>query len=382
MSPRLRSRMLLGLGLAVSIAAVPFAARLTGATVDYPTPYVTRAEAAMVLLLSRMREVPAVVNDGRFIDVSKGSWYERYVFMAEKYGILRADPLGRIRPNAEINRAEFLKMLTYTFGLPTDLPHVYVDVPSQSWFAPFAGAAYQYRIFPTNPAIPRLAAGNPLNHREVARAIQRLFDVRGTNFPPLEALAEARMKSAARLKISLVISHHEEEVTVSPESIKPLPPLPPSPPPELTFEDVLDARRLAEFRAELLSLVNAKRAETGLAPLRENASLTTSAKIYAEEMAKGNFFGHVSPTGKTLKERIEASGFYDAFLTSDCQCTRKYLIGENLARGQRTVAQAMDAWMASPSHRGAILHPDFQEIGFGISAGYWVEHFAGVKEEK
>ena len=81
----------------------------------FDTPYVTRAEAAMVLLLARVPSLPPIKNEGRFIDIKSGEWYESYMVYAERYGLIKPDPLGRLRPHQAINRAEFLKMLSYTF---------------------------------------------------------------------------------------------------------------------------------------------------------------------------------------------------------------------------------------------------------------------------
>ena len=77
--------------------------------------------------------------------------------------------------NDPIIPAEFLKMLSKTFGLPQDLPHNYSDVPEGAWFSTFAGAAQQYGLFPGRPE-GRLQPDKLLTRGEVAIAIYKLME--------------------------------------------------------------------------------------------------------------------------------------------------------------------------------------------------------------
>ena len=61
-----------------------------------------------------------------------------------------------------------------------------------------------------------------------------------------------------------------------------------------------------------------------------------------------------------------------------------HILGENLAGGQRTPKQVVEAWMDSPTHRANILNKDFRELGvvYYYQANskykhYWVQHFRG-----
>ena len=55
--------------------------------------------------------------------------------------------------------------------------------------------------------------------------------------------------------------------------------------------------------------------------------------------------------------------------------------GENIAMGQETPQEVMNAWMNSDGHRKNILNPDFTELGVGIAAKgsslYWTQMFIG-----
>ena len=346
---------------------------------EFETPYVTRAEATMVLLLTRLPAVPALKNNGRFADIQSGAWYEPYMLAAERFRIVQADPLRRLRPNQTINRAEFVKMMTYTFGLPQYVVHRYTDIPSDSWYASFAGIAYAYQLFPRSEPSPKFEPGKFLTHKEVSNAIQKLLNARGTNFPPLTVLSDAR-HAAAVPKPYLTISNLQDEVTIihgtgtAPAR---------APVSEFRILDLFTGLRISDLRTEVLTLVNEQRAKAGLLPLQANINLQNSAQRYAEDMAQKNFFSHVGLAGETFRKRIEASGYYDRFLRATCttakDCRRTYALAENLARGQKKAADVVAAWMASTEHRKAILHPFFTDIGIGISSGYWVQHFGGTK---
>jgi uncharacterized protein YkwD len=135
------------------------------------------------------------------------------------------------------------------------------------------------------------------------------------------------------------------------------------------FPECTEPVQAAEWRAEILRLVNRERASRGLAPLVRNSTLERQAMQYACEMIQFDFFDHVNPiTGSTLGQRAAQFG-YDF-----------RVVGENLAAGQGTPEQAFTDWMASPGHRANILDARFTEIGIGVRSGgdygvYWVQEF-------
>lgn len=59
------------------------------------------------------------------------------------------------------------------------------------------------------------------------------------------------------------------------------------------------------------------------------------------------------------------------------------MAAENVAAGQPTPRDVVDAWMASDSHRANIMNPDFVDIGIGYAyvdgttfRAYWTADFA------
>lgn len=112
---------------------------------------------------------------------------------------------------------------------------------------------------------------------------------------------------------------------------------------------------LDTVRRQLVDKVNEERRLRRLGSLHPNGALDSAAQTYAERMMREGFYGHVSPEGDTVLDRVEASGY------------EPQLTGENLASGPQTTAQAMEGWMASKGHRENILDPRFRDVGFGVS---------------
>ncbi len=123
----------------------------------------------------------------------------------------------------------------------------------------------------------------------------------------------------------------------------------------------------SRFPAEVLRLVNVERSRVGLQPLRFSDDLAASALIRAREIPIK--FSHTRPNGTKCFTAMAQVG---------------HILGENLAGGQRTPKQVVDAWMDSPTHRANILNKDFRELGvvYYYQANskfkhYWVQHFRG-----
>ncbi|MGI5514900.1 CAP domain-containing protein [Streptomyces sp. CA-106131] len=117
---------------------------------------------------------------------------------------------------------------------------------------------------------------------------------------------------------------------------------------------------------EVLKLVNQERAKVGCSPVTPNSTLRKLAQTFSEDMAARNFFDHTDPSGQDPWDRAAALGITD-------------LGGENIARGQATAQEVMDAWMNSPGHRANILNCDFQTLGVGVHYGaggpWWTQDF-------
>lgn len=121
------------------------------------------------------------------------------------------------------------------------------------------------------------------------------------------------------------------------------------------------------FPMEVLRLVNKERAKVGAAPLKFSRDLEASAYVRAVELPTK--FSHTRPDGSKCFTAMVQRG---------------HILGENLAGGQTTPKQVVQAWMDSKTHRDNILNPKYKEIGVvyyyqsnSKYKHYWVQHFRG-----
>lgn len=137
--------------------------------------------------------------------------------------------------------------------------------------------------------------------------------------------------------------------------------------PKATFNPVAST---ADDIARVADLVNAERQRNRLAPLKVVERLCISARWHAMDMAVGGYFDHKDRLGRTVGQRLQSFGY------------RYTYCGQNIAAGQKSAEDAVQAWMNSPSHRENILRPEFKEMGVAVVTNanskygrYWVQDF-------
>jgi len=109
----------------------------------------------------------------------------------------------------------------------------------------------------------------------------------------------------------------------------------------------------ADWRREVLRLVNRFRARNGRKALMLDASLNRAAQAHADDMAARDYFAHVTPDGKTVGDRATRAGY------------RWRTVLENLAAGQGAPSEVVAGWIGSPAHRRALLARDIEDAGIG-----------------
>jgi len=119
---------------------------------------------------------------------------------------------------------------------------------------------------------------------------------------------------------------------------------------------------------QVVNLVNSERSKAGLSPLKLSVSLDKMASAKAADMRDNNYFDHTSPTYGSPFNMMTQFGVSYSYA------------GENIAAGQQSPTEVMNAWMNSSGHRANILNPNYTEIGVGIASGgsyrtYWVQEF-------
>ncbi|QCR32408.1 CAP domain-containing protein [Lysinibacillus sp. SGAir0095] len=128
---------------------------------------------------------------------------------------------------------------------------------------------------------------------------------------------------------------------------------------------VAEADAASAFETKVVELTNAERAKNGLAPLEIYNPLMEVAGAKSQDMATNNYFSHTSPTYGSPFDQIKSAGItYRA-------------AGENIAQGQRTPEEVVQAWMNSEGHRANILNASFTHIGVGYveNGNYWTQQF-------
>lgn len=109
--------------------------------------------------------------------------------------------------------------------------------------------------------------------------------------------------------------------------------------------------------AEVIRLTNDKRSASGLTTLSENSTLSAAALAKGNDMLAKGYWAHFAPDGTSPWSFFQNFGY-------------KYrYAGENLARDFSSPGSAVEAWMASPTHRENILNTNYREIGIGVVEG-------------
>lgn len=110
---------------------------------------------------------------------------------------------------------------------------------------------------------------------------------------------------------------------------------------------------------EIIRLTNVERAKAGLPALKRNWQISRVARYKSEDMKNKGYFSHTSPTYGSPFTMLKNFGINFNYA------------GENIAYGQRTPQQVVNAWMNSSGHRANILNKNYTEIGVGFSEGYY-----------
>ncbi|WP_407692007.1 CAP domain-containing protein [Radiobacillus deserti] len=123
------------------------------------------------------------------------------------------------------------------------------------------------------------------------------------------------------------------------------------------------------FEQEVVKLTNKERQKKGLQPLKLSEELSKVARTKSQDMVNKNYFSHQSPTYGSPFDMMKQFGI--SYRTA----------GENIAKGQRTPASVVQAWMNSEGHRANILNKNFTQIGVGFvetkGTTYWTQMFIG-----
>jgi uncharacterized YkwD family protein len=127
------------------------------------------------------------------------------------------------------------------------------------------------------------------------------------------------------------------------------------------------AQGLSQAAQQVIDLTNAERRKNGLPDLKGDTQLSGVAQKKSEDMRQKNYFSHTSPTYGSPFDMMRDFGV--TYKTA----------GENIAQGQQSPQQVVQAWMNSEGHRKNILSKDFTHIGVGYDQNghHWTQMFIG-----
>ncbi|MBM7647887.1 putative YkwD family protein [Bacillus ectoiniformans] len=168
----------------------------------------------------------------------------------------------------------------------------------------------------------------------------------------------------------------QPEVKETPEKAEaaPAPAEQPAPQPQAPAQPEAEAKPAAEaqapsslhaFEQQVAELTNKEREKNGLKPLEIDTELSKVARTKSEDMLAKNYFSHTSPTYGSPFDMMKQFGVdYSA-------------AGENIAKGQTTPEEVVNAWMNSEGHRANILNGEFTHIGVGYveDGHHWTQMF-------
>ena len=110
----------------------------------------------------------------------------------------------------------------------------------------------------------------------------------------------------------------------------------------------------AQFISKIIELVNIERSNAGIPALKPDPELMAAAMYKCRDLSESCQFSHNSAT------------YGEAYKLMDVFNIHYISWGENIASGQDTPEEVMNAWMESPGHRENILDSRFQYIGVGF----------------
>jgi uncharacterized YkwD family protein/spore coat assembly protein SafA len=119
--------------------------------------------------------------------------------------------------------------------------------------------------------------------------------------------------------------------------------------------NIPEAAPLKAIEDEIFRLVNLQRSYNGLPALTYNWQVARVARIKSQDMINNKYFAHISPVYGSPFKMLEDFGL------------KFSAAAENIAYGQKTAQDVMNAWMNSPGHKANILSKSVTQIGVGCA---------------
>jgi uncharacterized protein YkwD len=112
-----------------------------------------------------------------------------------------------------------------------------------------------------------------------------------------------------------------------------------------------------------LADVNAYRRAQGVGAVRIDAALMNAAAAHSRAMLSAGVMSH--DVGGGFEARLAAAGIGPAAAV------------ENVAAGQKSLAEVMEGWKRSPGHAANLRNAAMTRMGIAAAGGYWTLIMAG-----
>ncbi|MBI4835693.1 MAG: S-layer homology domain-containing protein [Candidatus Abawacabacteria bacterium] len=139
----------------------------------YPKFNLTRGELAKVLTKAANLTTNAAGGQ-RFPDVPVTHTFFDYISTLANRGTVRGYADGTFRPNANVSRGEFAKMVIGAFGFDINTasgPHFSFDVPADSVFYPYVETLYNRNIASGYNGTIRFGVNDPITREQMAKIV-------------------------------------------------------------------------------------------------------------------------------------------------------------------------------------------------------------------
>ena len=121
------------------------------------------------------------------------------------------------------------------------------------------------------------------------------------------------------------------------------------------------AQEMQDLGPAARNWINATRTEAGRGAVTVNDALTQAAAAHARDLAQSGTSSHTGSNGRSVGDRVRRQGYGFCF------------VAENIAKGQGSLEQVLNGWLASPGHRRNLLASQAREFGLVRGPGnLWV----------
>ena len=147
-----------------------------------------------------------------YSDVDSKAWYYKNVQLISAKGITDGYPDGTFRPNNNVTRAEFAKMVVETFQFDTAGQAVskFEDVKESDWFYPYVATLYNLGII-NGRSETKFAPNEPVTREEMAKMISLALSKAGkvslSAIPTISFKDDSSISAWAKKYVAVVVEN-------------------------------------------------------------------------------------------------------------------------------------------------------------------------------